>query len=297
MMLKVSGAILINDLVSGTDVVATLYPALPRVDVDSLPGATAEHFAPLTHLRFDTVNACNLSCVFCHSDFSATAKQLPLNDLRTAISYPMPKLVTISVGCAYEPLMGRYFEQYPTVLHDLRGRAHARIITNGLLLHRKDIGSWADFGLDYIHASVHSHIPDVYERTVRNAGDLRQVTRNLKDVKQKHHAKIRIVNVISKINNVDVPGFCRWAFDELGVDMVDLYRAVFSDDPLPGYPAASYLPAAISELKRSPVLTDDEWLALLESCSAFLDDGPDRVVRDLNADVAVVSCRRSAASH
>lgn len=93
---------------------AFLHPILPDVDWASLPDATLDILSAIPDLKIDTVNACNYDCVFCHSDFSARTKHLEVDDLATALSNDrFPNLQLITVGCAYEPLMGKDFERYP----------------------------------------------------------------------------------------------------------------------------------------------------------------------------------------
>jgi len=138
-MLAIGGAVMSREDI-GRDRYVSLYPIHPfGAAQGDLPKARPEDLAETAHLRFDPISACNARCVFCHSDFSHAVKHLTLDDLGAVAAVPMPKLHTISVGCAYEPLMGKFFEAYPSVLPSFRGQARARIITNGALLHRRDI--------------------------------------------------------------------------------------------------------------------------------------------------------------
>jgi hypothetical protein len=167
--------------------------------------------------------------------------------------------------------MGKHFEKYPESIEHLRRHVVADIVTNGLLLNKKDIAPWVDFGLGCLHVSVYSHIAEVYERTGRNGGRFKQIEENLLETRRRFpNLDISITNPVSKSNDVDMAGFCRWAFEHIGATEIDLRRAVFVDAPSPGYPAYTYFTTTKSELRRSPALTDDEWGGILEDCSDYM---------------------------
>lgn len=278
--LRVGRSVLMADMRAETRYHAFLYPVLPNVDWASLPEAPLDVLGAISDLKVDTVNACNYDCVFCHSDFSAKTKQLEVEDFADALGNGrFPLLQCITLGCAYEPLMGKYFEDYPDAIPDLKGRLKVRIVTNGALLHRKDLGPWAEFGLEKLFVSVYSHIPEVYDRTARGAGDFRQLERNLLDTRRRFPAlEINLTNPLTKSNDVDVGDFCRWAFEYIGVNSVDLRRAFFDEKPAPVYPAYTYKEAATALLGRSPAINDEEWIAILNSCADFMDGAQKRTI-------------------
>ncbi len=259
---------------------ATLYPALPNLDAKTLAAAPGDVLGAIQHLRIDTVNGCNLSCVFCHSDFSAKMKHLEPEDFSDALlGGRFPTLKTITMGCAYEPLMGKHFEAYPKAVPSLKGVLEPHIVTNGLLLHKKDLGPWVEFGLRRIYISVYSHIEEIYERTARNGGRFRQIEKNLLELKARFPSlAVDIITPLCKANDVDVPAFCRWAFDHVGASTIDLRRAFFTDAPAEGYPAYTYTAPTSAALGRSPRLTDREWSDILQSCSSYLSDATRRVI-------------------
>jgi hypothetical protein len=49
-----------------------------------------------------------------------------------------------------------------------------------------------------------------------------------------------MVNVICKENYGNLGDYCRWAFDEVGVDQIEVYLAAFPDGRMPGHPAKDY---------------------------------------------------------
>jgi len=294
MMLRIGETILIPEATPDGIVLASIYPSLPGVDHSTLRDAVFQDFEHIQHLRFDPVSACNVRCVFCHSDFSGAVRQLAPEAFRAAMRFSMPKLQNISVGCAYEPLMGKFFESYPSMMPRKHpAGVRARIITNGLLLHKKDISPWVEFGLEYIHVSVHSHLADVYERTMVGAS-MRQLCDNLRAVRLKFpDLRINMINVVCKENQVHIGDYCRWAFDEIGADRVDIYRAAFAGNRQAGYPATSYVERFSNEMSRSPALTDEEWATTVDEVSKFMG-GPLRGnIHALGAAISTLILRRT----
>jgi hypothetical protein len=214
-MLRIANAIAIPEETPDGFALTSIYPCPPRIDRSSLRDATLDDFERVRHLRFDPVSACNRRCVFCHSDFSGCVTPLTPQLFSEGISFPMSRLENLAVGRAYEPLTGKFFEEYPSLTAHLRDRSiRARIITNVLVLHKKDISPWVEFGLEYIHVSAHSHIPDVYERAMRSRTSLKQLTENLRNARLPDPSlQIQMVNVICKEKYGNL-GYYRWAFGE-----------------------------------------------------------------------------------
>src|SRR5262245_35347918 len=254
----------------GPDQFVSRYPIEPFGQTSELPAAPAEIIEKTGHLRFDPVSACNARCVFCHTNFDLSVQHLTPEDLAAVVAHPMPLLQTIAVGCAYEPLMSKHFENFPAALQRFKGQAKARIITNGSLLHRRDIGPWVDFGLEYLHLSIHSHLPKIYANTMKNI-ELAQVTRNVAATRDRFPGiRVLFLNVISKRNDVDIRGYCRWAFDEMGADRVVLVRCVLSEMAQNGSPSHTFAQTYFDIYGRSAALTDAEWQRVIDACSEFL---------------------------
>jgi hypothetical protein len=92
---------------------------------------------------------------------------------------------------------------------------------------------------------------------------LDRVARNLAQVRRRFPGlRLLLINVVSRVNNRDLPGYCRWAFDEVGADQIVLYRAEISSAPEPGSPAAQSPEAGLS---------DAEWAEVVRACAAFSD--------------------------
>lgn len=151
-------------------------------------------------------------------------------------------------------------------------------------MHRKDIAPWVEFGLDRLYVSVYSHIPELYEGTARGAGNFKQLEQNLLETKRRFPAlEITLTNPISKANDVDLGGFCQWAFNYVGASSVDLRRAFFIENPATGYPAFTYTRAATAELGRSPAINDEEWTAILRSCTDYMSNSQKRTIEQTAA--------------
>lgn len=285
---RVGKSILLAESQTDQTFAATLYPALPNVDVERLPEAPPHVLRAIPHLRVDTVNGCNLECVFCHSDFSGKVAHLKADDFAEAIGgNKFANLQLLTFGCAYEPLLGRHFEDFPQAMRArLNQVVGSEIVTNGLLLHRKDLAPWRELGMKKLYVSVYSHIADIYEKTGRGGARFNQIELNLLEVRRRFPTlEIMLVNPICKSNDVDLPNFCRWAFDHIGVQSVDLRRAFFVENPSAGYPAYTYKAAASAELGRSPSLTDEEWRDAIESCAEFMTNA-DRRTLSLQGKIA-----------
>jgi molybdenum cofactor biosynthesis enzyme MoaA len=247
----------------------TLYSYHPLAP-SSMEHFTAIDWTKVERLRIDPVSACNARCVFCFADFdNIPVRQLPMEDVALLLAEPTFKTTKVSVGCAYEPLMGKYFEKYADLFSNYHRNWECIIVTNGIMLDKKDITPWVKIGLDHLHVSVHSHLPDVYDRTLGTRGMFKRVERNLKMVRARFpDISIRLTNVVSMENAVDLGGFFRWGFEEIGVDKIEIYRAVFQELRH----SAQYLQTWRAEHQRSPRLTDEEWAAVTAECSKAAAD-------------------------
>lgn len=254
----------------------TLYPNLAFVNRNSLLNAPIDVLQQIHHLRIDTINACNLSCVFCHSDFSGKVEHLQLEDFSLS---KFPNLKMITLGCAYEPLMGKNFELFPKSISEIKGMIDVNIVTNGLLLHKKDISPWVQFGLKSLYVSVYSHIIDVYERIARKEAKFKQIEMNLLDIRQRYPSlEVNIVTPVCKSNNVEIAAFCDWVFEKIGAKSLDIRRAFFVSNPKASYPAYSYWQSVILETGSSPQLTEYEWADVLQNCKKYMSESNKRTI-------------------
>src|SRR5262245_61158110 len=104
----------------------------------------------VSRIRIDPVSACNARCVFCDADFpNIPVRDLPVEDVKLCLSARNMRTKFVSVGCSYEPLMGKYFEEYPKFFKYLHQDWKVLIATNGILLDQKDITPWVEVGFDH----------------------------------------------------------------------------------------------------------------------------------------------------
>jgi sulfatase maturation enzyme AslB (radical SAM superfamily) len=224
----------------------------------------AINLSEIERFRFDPVSACNARCVFCFADFAnIPVRQLPMEDLELAMSLPTLQTSNISVGCSYEPLLGKNFEKYPALLRRYQRDWKVIIATNGLNLNKKDLTPWVDLGFDHLHVSIHSNKDHIYDRVLGTKNGLKQVEANMRETRKRFpRLDIRVTNVISKDNSENLLDYCRWAFDELGVNRVELYRALFYDlEHLQHHVDYWY-----ESQGRHPRLSDAEWDDAISEC-------------------------------
>ena len=99
---------------------------------------------------------------------------------------------------------------------------------------------------------------------MQGAVRLPRVVSNLAEARRRFPGlRLLLINVVTKANNRDLAGYCRWGFEELGADQIVLWRAEIAAQPLPGSPAF-----------HSPeiALSDAEWAEVLRACAPFSDD-------------------------
>lgn len=246
--------------------ILTLLPETHR-GLNEIALLDQEDLSNVQRLRFDPIRACNLRCGFCNANFDKVpVSYISVDDIAGVLKRDdLPKLSIVTLGCAYEPLLAKNLRDYLAAIIDTRPGLRLQIVTNGVLLQKHDLTDYLNEHIDLLHISVHSHIPDVYE-AVTQRNDLRKLEEAIPKVRAAcPNLHIHMVNVLSSINNHDLPGFVRWAFD-LGASTVRLKRAFLAEEAQSGSPAKATLNSGTAI--EIPL---EEWNAIPSTLSGLTD--------------------------
>jgi molybdenum cofactor biosynthesis enzyme MoaA len=214
-------------------------------------------------LRFEPVNVCNISCVFCPHYTRGPMAQIDPLLFEKLIKKIAGHCKRILFGCLYEPLMSRHFVDYAEVLRRyFSGQADdggiVSMATNGLLLHRIDMAALAPV-LSWLHISVVSNIPETYEKLQRGAR-FEQLCNNVKMIREGFPGlRMHCEMVVSQFNLHQVEDYVQWAFYEMGFNSVNLRRIEFDLKMSPQSPLRS-----LTEQKDTVSLSDSEWSMMVE---------------------------------
>tara|TARA_B100001564_G_scaffold257741_1_gene219598 strand:+ start:1221 stop:2147 length:927 start_codon:yes stop_codon:yes gene_type:complete len=206
--------------------------------------------------RFDPVNVCNLACVFCTTDLQVRHSQISVEYFEKILKKIYKTCHRISIGCHFEPLMTKNIHEYLNVLKKFKEEYFQQktiitIVTNGLLLHKRNIDQFKI--LDWLHISVHSHNKENFENIEKKA-NFDTFVSNIKHIRNKFKKlNIHFEFVANEKNKNDVEKFIPWAFDKLGIDTLNI-RRVFTNS----YAPRSYLDQS---LKNGDIvsLKDSDW--------------------------------------
>lgn len=206
--------------------------------------------------RFDPVNVCNLACIFCTSDLQAKHAQLSVETFEQILKKITSTCERISIGCHFEPLMSKNIHKYFEILKNYKEKFFIKkpiitMITNGLLLDKRNIELIEI--LDWLHISVHSHKKETFEKIEKKANfetlvsNIRSLRKNFKNL------NIHFEFVANDKNKSDVEEFIPWAFNDLGVDTINI-RRVFTNS----YAPRSYLEKSFLENEKIEI-SDADW--------------------------------------
>lgn len=65
---------------------------------------------------------------------------------------------------------------------------------------------------------------------------------------------------------------------KIGAKSLDIRRAFFVENPSAGYPAYTYTKAFTADMGRSPGLTDEEWVNVLQKCFKYFSKSSKRII-------------------
>lgn len=206
--------------------------------------------------RFDPVNVCNLACIFCTSDLQAKHAQLSEETFEQILKKIISTCERISIGCHFEPLMSKNIHKYFEILKNYKEKYFKKkpiitMITNGILLNKRNIELIEI--LDWLHISVHSHKKDTFEKIEKKA-NFETLVSNIKLLRKNFkNLNIHFEFVANDKNKNEIEEFIPWAFNDLGVDTINI-RRVFTNS----YAPRSYLEKSFQENEKIEI-SDADW--------------------------------------
>jgi len=214
-------------------------------------------------LRFDPINQCNQACIFCPNNLKEKPARINHDSLQLLLLRISKTCNRLTFGCSYEPLMEKNISDYAKIIKStindhFENKPKINLVTNGLLLHKRDISSMIEL-CDWVHISIHSCRKDHFE-IIEKRSNFDLLTSNVKNLrKQYNNLRIHIEMVINKINIGDADEYVTWAYNELGVNSINM-RLVSLDR----YHPKSYLAETIKSNIQLAV-TLKEWKQVINN--------------------------------
>jgi MoaA/NifB/PqqE/SkfB family radical SAM enzyme len=149
-----------------------------QVNVYNFAAIRAEPPALFGIIRFDPNNTCNLRCVYCHNPRSD--ETIATEDFRDYLETRVVSAFNFQIGCIMEPTLDHRLADLMLLVAQspARPRRLFMLQTNGILLHRHDLGKMREAGLTYLSVSVDAAEPAT-QRELRNGTSLERVVRNV----------------------------------------------------------------------------------------------------------------------
>lgn len=210
---------------------ARIPEALAKADKDvqlnvynfrDLRAAAPDYYAAI---RFDPNNTCNLHCVYCHNHRSE--ETIGDNDLRAFLDNNVLGVQHFQMGCIMEPTLDkRLADMMLTVAQSpAKPRNTFMLQTNGILLHKHDMGKMREAGLTMLSVSVDAAEPGT-QKELRNGTSLDKVVRNVRAFREgMPHTKISFITTVTTANVGKMRELVRLGLD-VGVDQF-VFREVF----------------------------------------------------------------------
>jgi MoaA/NifB/PqqE/SkfB family radical SAM enzyme len=176
-----------------------------------MKGRPPEDFA---WIRLDTNNNCNVHCVYCHN--ARSDGTVSIDDFNGFLRSNITSVNNFQVGCRMEPTLDLRMADFMMMVADspAKPKQQFRLQTNGILLHRHDIGKIRDSGLTNLSVSVDAADSSVH-KSLRGGTSLPKVERNLREFRQAcPNVNVEILTTVTSanINQLD-------SLIELGIDI------------------------------------------------------------------------------
>lgn len=176
-------------------------------------------------IRFDPNNTCNLHCVYCHNRRSD--ETIETEDLRVYLDTKVVSVKYFQIGCVMEPTLDKRLADLMLLVSQSRAKPSETFMlqTNGILLHKHDMGKMREAGLSLLSVSVDSAEPAT-QKVLRDGTSLDRVVRNLKTFRENiPETKISFIATITKMNVTKMRDLVQLGLD-LGVSQF-IFREVF----------------------------------------------------------------------
>lgn len=180
--------------------------------------------------NLELTNQCNLRCPMCPQSFLEFPREYTDEAILEHVRPLFPWLELVDLTGFGEPLLSPLL---PTLLGELRGHAHTRMITNGILLHDAAISAILEGGLCELNISIDAASRETYLRQ-RKADQFEPILANLRRMVEARKSfgsgrpKLGFNFVFMRGNGHELPELVRLAA-RLGVERVcPGYLSVYS---------------------------------------------------------------------
>jgi MoaA/NifB/PqqE/SkfB family radical SAM enzyme len=176
-------------------------------------------------VRFDPNNDCNLHCVYCHNHRSKDI--VDTAEFREFLEHNIIGVENFQLGCIMEPTLDPRLCDLMLMIAHSRGKPRKMFFlqTNGILLHRHDLGEMRDAGLTHLYLSIDSADPATL-RLLRGGTSISKVHSNVVAFQKTcPSARIIFITTVTSLNIHEMDALVAFGLD-LGVEKFIL-REVF----------------------------------------------------------------------
>jgi sulfatase maturation enzyme AslB (radical SAM superfamily) len=228
-------------------------------------------------LRFDPVNTCNISCIFCPWQTAHKKQQIKPSTFEKIMHVIAPTCRRVIFGCAFECLMAKNIHEYGAVIAHafdtvFKTKPLLSIATNGQLLNERDIACFIP-SLSWIHITITSHRKDHYEFLQRGA-KFERMTTNIKQLRKQYPSlRIHFEMIVNKYNLMDIKEYVPWAFMEMKADSINLRRVSVIISQI-----KSPLAMTLNSSNNIVEVSDDEWNDVVKLANELWPDNSSSTV-------------------
>lgn len=196
-----------------------------QLNVNNLAVMRAQEPQEFEFLRFDSINDCNVHCIYCHVHRSKAV--VDTAEFLAFLEHNVISLENFQIGCIMEPTLDPRMCDLMLLLARSRVRPTQKFIlhTNGTLLHRHDHAKMRDAGLTRLSVSIDAADPTIH-KLLRGGTSLAKVMSNIAAfIKSCPAAEVVFVTTVARMNIDAMESLVAFGL-ELGVRTFQL-REVF----------------------------------------------------------------------